>query len=36
MVELNLQKNYDLWQAEHTSKDWEKVKAISHKLFHAT
>jgi addiction module HigA family antidote len=33
---LNLQKNYDLWQAEHTSKDWEKVEAISHKLLHAT
>ena len=32
---LNLQKNYDLWQAEHTSKDWEKVKAISHELLHA-
>ncbi|MBW1933210.1 MAG: HigA family addiction module antidote protein [Deltaproteobacteria bacterium] len=32
---LNLQKNYDLWQAEHTLKDWKKVKAISQKLLHA-
>ncbi len=23
---LNLQKNYDLWQAETTSKEWQKVK----------
>ena len=36
---LNLQKNYDLWNAENTSKDWQKVKPIkqsieseSHKL----
>jgi addiction module HigA family antidote len=25
---LNLQKNYDLWQASHSSKDWQKVKTI--------
>jgi len=29
---LNLQKNYDLWQAEHTSKDWQRVKPISPQL----
>jgi len=26
---LNLQKNYDLWQAENASKEWKKVKTIS-------
>lgn len=26
---LNLQKNYDLWQAEHTSNEWQKVKPIA-------
>jgi antitoxin HigA-1 len=25
---MNLQKNYDLWQAEHKSKDWQKVKPL--------
>ena len=29
---LNLQKNYDLWLAEHTSKEWQAVKPISHEL----
>jgi len=26
---LNLQKNYDLWQAEHISEEWQMVKPIS-------
>jgi addiction module HigA family antidote len=26
---LNLQKNHDLWQAEHTSNDWQRVKPLS-------
>ena len=26
---LNLQKNYDLWQAEHTSNEWQRVKPFS-------
>ncbi len=26
---LNLQKNYDLWQAEHTSNEWQRVKPIA-------
>jgi len=26
---LNLQKNYDLWKAEHTSNDWQRVKPLS-------
>ena len=26
---LNLQKNYDLWQAEHISEEWQIVKPIS-------
>ena len=26
---MNLQKNYDLWQAEHLSKDWQRVKPLS-------
>jgi addiction module HigA family antidote len=30
---LNLQKNHDLWQAEHTSKDWQKVRPLSLQLF---
>lgn len=29
---LNLQKNYDLWQAEHTSNEWQRVKPLSHQL----
>lgn len=30
---MNLQKNYDLWFAENTSKEWQAVKPISHELF---
>jgi Plasmid maintenance system antidote protein len=26
---LNLQKNYDLWQAEHSSKEWLRVKPLN-------
>lgn len=33
---LNLQKNFDLWQAEHSSTEWKCVKAISSKLLHAS
>lgn len=25
---MNLQRNYDLWQAEHLSKDWQRVKSL--------
>jgi plasmid maintenance system antidote protein VapI len=32
---MNLQKNYDLWHAEHMSKDWQKVKPLSAKQLHA-
>ena len=32
---MNLQKNYDLWQAEHISKDWQRVKPISLQQLHA-
>ena len=32
---MNLQKNYDLWLAEHTSKEWKAVKPISHELIHS-
>jgi addiction module HigA family antidote len=32
---LNLQKNHDLWQAEHTSKDWQRVKPLSAQLLHS-
>jgi addiction module HigA family antidote len=32
---LNLQKNYDLWQAEHTSNDWQRVKPLSAQLLHS-
>lgn len=31
---MNLQKNYDLWQAETASKDWQRIKPISSKLLH--
>ena len=32
---LNLQKNYDLWQAEHASNDWQRVKPLSLQLLHS-
>jgi addiction module HigA family antidote len=32
---LNLQKNYDLWQAEHDSKSWKTVKPLSPQLLHS-
>ena len=31
---MNLQKKYDLWQAEHMSKDWQKVRPISPEQLH--
>jgi antitoxin HigA-1 len=31
---LNLQKNYDLWNAETTSKEWLKVKPLPQKTLH--
>jgi addiction module HigA family antidote len=33
---MNLQKNYDLWQAEHISKDWQRVKPLSPQLLNGT
>jgi len=33
---LNLQKNFDLWQAEHGSKEWKQVKPLSPQLLHST
>ena len=32
---MNLQKNCDLWLAEHTSKEWQAVKPISQELIHS-
>jgi len=32
---MNLQKNYDLWQAEHLSKEWKSVKPLSPQLLHS-
>jgi antitoxin HigA-1 len=32
---MNLQKNYDLWLAEHTSKERQAVKPISQELIHS-
>ncbi len=32
---LNLQKNHDLWQAEHTSNDWQRVKPLSSQWIHS-
>ena len=29
---LNLQKNYDLWQAQHASNTWQTVKPVSLQL----
>ncbi len=29
---LNLQKNYDLWQAANESKDWQQVKQVNQVL----
>ncbi len=31
---LNLQKNYDLWNAEFGSKEWQTVKPVFSKLLH--
>jgi antitoxin HigA-1 len=32
---INLQRNFDLWEAEHLSNDWQRVKPISTQLLHA-
>lgn len=32
---LNLQKNFDLWQAETASKEWKKVKPIPPNMLHS-
>jgi len=32
---LNLQKSHDLWQAEHRSNDWQRVKPLSPQLIHS-
>lgn len=32
---LNLQKNYDLWQAEHRSNEWQRVKPLPPQLLHS-
>ena len=32
---LNLQKNYELWQAEHIAKDWKLIKPFPPQLLHA-
>ena len=32
---LNLQRNYDLWEAENTSKAWKNVKQIPLHLLHS-
>ena len=31
---LNLQKNYDLWQAEHASSSWQAGNPLSSELLH--
>lgn len=31
---LNLQKNYDLWNAEHASSDWKRVQKLPAQLIH--
>lgn len=32
---MNLQKNYDLWQAENLSNSWQSVKPLSLRLLHS-
>ncbi|MFO7728335.1 MAG: HigA family addiction module antitoxin [Desulfonatronovibrio sp.] len=32
---LNLQKNYDLWQAEHFSSDWKDVRPLPSQVLHS-
>jgi addiction module HigA family antidote len=32
---LNLQRNYDLWQAENSSSSWQTVKPLSPRLLHS-
>ncbi len=32
---MNLQKNYDLWHAEHSSNSWQLVKPLSPELLHS-
>jgi antitoxin HigA-1 len=32
---INLQKNFDLWQAEHVSNDWQRVKPLPVQQLHA-
>jgi addiction module HigA family antidote len=32
---LNLQQNYDLWQAEHSSSSWQQVKPLPPGLLHS-
>jgi antitoxin HigA-1 len=31
---LNLQNNFDLWRAEHTTSDWKRVRPIPHHVLH--
>jgi len=33
---INIQRNYDLWHAEHTSKEWQKVKPIPPQQIHSS
>jgi addiction module HigA family antidote len=32
---MNLQKNYDLWHAEHSSNSWQLVEPLSSQLLHS-
>lgn len=32
---LSLQKNYDLWMAEHRSNDWQRVRSLSPQWLHS-
>jgi addiction module HigA family antidote len=32
---LNLQKNFDLWQAEHASNEWQSVQPFSSQMLHS-
>lgn len=32
---LNLQSNFDLWNAEHTSSDWKRVQPLPDNILHS-
>jgi hypothetical protein len=33
-LRLNLQKNFDLWNAEHSNNDWQRVRPFPDRILH--